>query len=115
MTPTTTTRSLMTTIPVTVTTFGGSPGFASLLVEQLGDEIKLDAQVEGGCLITLTERSAGALFDVLGAMLAGLDHLPDEGVESGDSVLPQPRKSWCTSEADGVVVAPHSSAVAGSR
>jgi hypothetical protein len=40
------------------------------MVEKRGEEIVLDAQVSGGCMIIFDEAGATALFDLLGAWLA---------------------------------------------
>ncbi|MBV9139741.1 MAG: hypothetical protein JO115_02265 [Pseudonocardiales bacterium] len=68
------------TIPVTCALRGGPRGFAAVMVEQSGEEIVLDAQVTGGCMIVLDEAGATALFDILGTWLGGRDDL---GVEVG--------------------------------
>jgi hypothetical protein len=57
------------TIPVNCVPQGGSRGFATLRVEKRGEEIVLDVQVTGGCVIILDEAAATALFDVLGTWL----------------------------------------------
>ena len=65
------------TIPVNCVPHRGTRGFATLMVGQRGEEIVLDVQVTGGCMIILDEAAATALFDVLGTWIA------DQGVEIG--------------------------------
>jgi hypothetical protein len=43
------------------------------MVEKRGEEIVLDVQVTGGCMIILDEAAGAALFDVLGTWLAGVE------------------------------------------
>lgn len=57
------------TIPVSCAPHRGQRGFATLMVEQHGEEMVLDVQVTGGRLIILDETAATALFDILGAWL----------------------------------------------
>ncbi|MBV9140505.1 MAG: hypothetical protein JO115_06265 [Pseudonocardiales bacterium] len=57
------------TIPVSCVPHGGSRGFATLMVHKHGEEIVLEAQVTGGCLIILDDDAAAALFDLLGTWL----------------------------------------------
>ena len=58
------------TIPVNCVPHRGTRGFATLMVDKHGEEIVLDVQVTGGCLIILDEVAATALFDILGTWLA---------------------------------------------
>ena len=47
------------------------------MAEKRGEEIALDVQVTGGCMIMLDETAGLALFDVLGTWLAS------QGVQIG--------------------------------
>jgi hypothetical protein len=59
-------------ISVSCVPFRGTRGYATLMVDPRGEELALDAQISGGCMIILNETSAAALFCVLAAWLAGL-------------------------------------------
>ncbi|MGH3800540.1 MAG: hypothetical protein ACRDTD_10480 [Pseudonocardiaceae bacterium] len=57
-------------LPSTCTVHGDARGFTNLVVRKLDDGvIELDPHAVGGCVITLDEKGATALFDVLGEWL----------------------------------------------
>lgn len=52
-------------IPATCGLHQGPMGFANLMVSLQGDSVVFDPHVTGECLITLEEKSAKALRDIL--------------------------------------------------